>query len=81
MRSASGNASANSEVPPITKASAAFAAARHAPSSDSTTVHPGARYCGLRDTTMLSRPGSALPIDSNVRRPMITGCPIVTSLK
>ena len=34
-----------------------------------------------RDTTRLVRPGNALPIDSNVRRPITIGCPHVRFLK
>ena len=42
---------------------------------------PGASNPGLRLITMFSRPGSGLPSDSQVRRPMITGWPSVSFLK
>ena len=38
------------------------------------------RKSGLRETTTVRRPGSARPIDSHVRRPMIIVWPIVSCL-
>src|SRR5690606_13468676 len=51
-----------------------------AASIESTTAAPGAEN-PRREMTMLSRPGSARPIDSNVLRPMTTGLPMVSALK
>ena len=54
--------------------------AAYAASIVGTQVTPSMGVC-LRVSTMLVRPGSGRPMDSNVVRPMITGQPSVTRLK
>ena len=45
------------------------------------TVTPAGAKPGRRETTMLRRPSSGLPIVSKVFRPMITGLPMVSRRK
>src|ERR1700683_4381192 len=81
MRLASGSASAKTRAPPMTHSSAAPAVSVRACSMLPTYSTPGADPVALRLSTKLRLPGSALPIDSKVRRPISTGLPNVTTLK
>ena len=49
--------------------------------SEWTMSQPSARKEASRVTTTFCRPGKALPIDCQVRRPMTIGLPMVISLK
>ena len=63
----------------MTATSAALEVASSAASGDGATVQPGAWKPGRRETMMLRRPSRTRPIDSCVRRPMMTGLPIVNA--
>src|SRR5437016_8731192 len=52
-----------------------------ASSSERANSTPGTDLGGVCVTTMFCRPGSGLPIDSQVRRPMTTACPVVSARK
>src|SRR5437867_448801 len=52
-----------------------------ASSSDAANSTPGVERRIRCVTTMFCRPGSGLPIDSQVRRPMTTACPVVSARK
>ncbi len=51
-----------------------------ASSKEFTTTIPSEFHCGFREITILIRLGSGLPMDSNVLRPMMIGCPVVNCL-
>src|SRR5207244_2422007 len=79
IRSAIGMNSRKTSAPPKTMTSGASPARRRASSGVRATVTPGAAKAGSRVRTMFVRSGRARPMDSYVRRPMMTGLPTVSA--
>src|ERR1700687_1133457 len=79
MRSARGRNSSNTRAPPKTITSGAAPARFSASSAVRATRQPSQRKSRSRVITMLVRPGSGRPMESQVRRPMMSGFPMVIS--
>src|SRR5580658_8055216 len=81
MRCAIGSVCANSAAPPITHSSASPATNASAASMLLTASTPWGSVPAAWVSTRFRRPGSGLPIESKVRRPISSGLPSVTDLK